>query len=45
MEMLPKAFLGRTGLEVTRLGFGCANYRDNITHWTPEQATKVRNMA
>ena len=45
MEMLPKAILGRTGLEVTRLGFGCANYRDNITHWTPEQATKVWNMA
>lgn len=42
---LPKAILGRTGLEVTRLGFGCANYRDNITHWTPEQATKVWTMA
>jgi aryl-alcohol dehydrogenase-like predicted oxidoreductase len=45
MEMLPKAILGRTGLEVTRLGFGCANYRDNITHWTPEQAAKVWYMA
>ena len=43
--MLPKAILGRTGLEVTRLGFGCANYRDNITHWTPEQAANVWYMA
>ena len=42
---LPTATLGRTGLEVTRLGFGCALWRPNITHWTPEQAETVWNTA
>jgi len=44
-NLLPKATLGRTGLEVTRLGFGCALWRPNITHWTPGQAATVWNTA
>jgi aryl-alcohol dehydrogenase-like predicted oxidoreductase len=42
---LPKATLGRTGLEVTRLGFGCALWRPERTHWTPEQADRVWGAA
>ena len=38
---LPTAILGRTGLKVTRLGFGCALWRPDRPHWTPKQAHTV----
>ncbi|MDP7085948.1 MAG: aldo/keto reductase, partial [Dehalococcoidia bacterium] len=38
---LPTATLGRTGLTVTRLGFGCALWKPDMPHWTPEQAQTV----
>ena len=37
----PKAKLGRTGLEVTRLGFGCSLWGPEIRHWTPDKADHV----
>ena len=43
--MLPTATLGRTGLKVTRLGFGCALWRPDSAHWTPEQAKSVWGAA
>jgi aryl-alcohol dehydrogenase-like predicted oxidoreductase len=42
---LPTATLGRTGLEVTRLGFGCALWRPDKPHWTEEQAGRVWGAA
>ena len=42
---LPKATLGRTDLEVTRLGFGCALWGEDKSHWTPKQAKKVWDSA
>jgi len=42
---LPSSTLGRTGLKVTRLGFGCALWRPDRTHWTPEQAQTVWGAA
>ena len=43
---LPKATLGRTGLQVTRLGFGCALWRpENESHWTTNQAQTVWETA
>ena len=42
---LPTATLGRTGLEVTRLGFGCALWRPDRPDWTPEQAQTVWGAA
>jgi aryl-alcohol dehydrogenase-like predicted oxidoreductase len=38
---LATATLGRTGLRVTRLGFGCALWKPSAPHWTPEQADRV----
>ena len=38
---IPKTVLGRTGLEVSRLGFGCALWREGKSHWTPERAEQV----
>ena len=40
---LPTATLGRTGLEVTRLGFGCALWRPDRPHWTEEHANRLMN--
>ncbi len=42
---LPTAILGRTDLEVTRLGFGCALWREDKPQWTSEQAIKVWTRA
>ena len=42
---LPTATLGRTGLTVTRLGFGCALWKPDMPHWTPEQAQTVWDAA
>ena len=42
---LPTATLGRTGLKVTRLGFGCALWKPDMPHWTPEQAQTVWDAA
>ena len=38
---LPTSILGRTGLEVTRLGFGCALWRPDRPNWTPGRARKI----
>ena len=43
MDQLPTAVLGRTGLEVTRLGFGTALYRPDKPHWTEHHADGVYN--
>lgn len=40
---LPTAILGRTGLEVTRLGFGTALTRPNQPHWTEDQVNRLYN--
>ena len=40
---LPTAILGRTGIEVTRLGFGTALWRPDRRHWTEEAASEVYN--
>ena len=40
---LPTAILGRTGLEVTRLGFGTALWRPDKPHWTEGQAKRLLN--
>jgi len=42
---IPKTILGRTGLEVSQLGFGCALWREGKSHWTPQRAEKVWSMA
>ena len=42
---LPTATLGRTGLKVTRLGFGCALWKPDRPQWTPEQARTVWGTA
>ena len=42
---LPTTMLGRTGLEVTRLGFGTALYGSNRPQWTEERANTVMNTA
>ena len=42
---IPKTILGRTGLEVSRLGFGCALWREGKSHWTPEEAERVWGTA
>ena len=42
---IPKTVLGRTGIEVSRLGFGCALWREGKSHWTPERAEQVWNTA
>ena len=44
-DKLTTATLGRTGLEVTRLGFGCALWRPDRPHWTLERADQVWNAA
>ena len=43
--MLPTAILGRTGLNVTRLGFGCALWNPDRPTWVPSQAQNVWNTA
>ena len=45
VTQLPTAMLGRTGLEVTRLGFGTALYSPSRVHWTEDQANKLMNAA
>ncbi len=40
---LPTAILGRTGIEVTRLGFGTALWSPQRTHWTEESAANLYN--
>ena len=42
-EGLPTAILGRTGIEVTRLGFGTALWRPDRHHWTEEAASALYN--
>ena len=42
---LPTAVLGRTGLQVTRLGYGTALYGPLRPHWTAAQANIVMNAA
>lgn len=42
---LPTRTLGRTGLETTRLGFGCALWRPDKPHWTQKQAQAVWDTA
>ena len=42
-EGLPTAILGRTGIEVTRLGFGTALWRPDRHHWTEEAASELYN--
>ena len=42
-EALPTAILGRTGIEVTRLGFGTALWRPDRHHWTEEAASELYN--
>ena len=42
-EGLPTAILGRTGIEVTRLGFGTALWRPDRRHWTEEAASELYN--
>ena len=42
---LPTATLGRTGLKVTRLGFGCALWKPDLPRWTLEQARTVWGTA
>lgn len=43
MSKLPTSILGRTGLEVTRLGFGTALYRSDKPHWTEDYASGLYN--
>ena len=43
MDQLPTTVLGRTGLEVTRLGFGTALYREEKPHWTEHYAEGLYN--
>ena len=40
---LPSTILGRTGIEVTRLGFGTALWRPERTHWTEPAANALYN--
>lgn len=40
---LPTATLGRTGIEVTRLGYGTALWRADRSHWTEAAAAKLYN--
>lgn len=40
---LPNAILGRTGIEVTRLGFGTALWRPDRHHWTEQAASDLYN--
>ena len=40
---LPTATLGRTGIEVTRLGFGTALWSPSRTHWTEQHAAHLFN--
>ncbi len=40
---LPTATLGRTGIEVTRLGFGTALWAPGKTHWTEQHAAHLYN--
>lgn len=40
---LPTAILGRTGIEVTRLGFGTALWRPERLYWTEERARNIYN--
>ena len=40
---LPTAILGRTGIEVTRLGFGTALWRPDRHHWTEQAASVLYN--
>ena len=42
-QRLPTAILGRTGIEVTRLGFGTALWRPDRHHWTEEAASELYN--
>jgi len=44
-DQLPTTTLGRTGLKVTRLGFGCALWTPNRPHWNEELAGRVMNKA
>ncbi len=44
-EGLPTAILGRTGIEVSRLGFGTALWRPDRSHWTEEAASALYNEA
>lgn len=43
--MLPTAMLGRTELNVTRLGFGCALWKPDGPQWVSEQANTVWHTA
>ena len=43
MSRLPTAVLGRTGLEVTRLGYGTALYRWEEPAWTRDRAVRLYN--
>ena len=43
MSRLPTAVLGRTGLEVTRLGYGAALYRWEKPGWTRDRAVGLYN--
>ncbi len=43
MHRLPTATLGRTGLQVTRLGFGSALYRVDKPQWTRQRAVGLYN--
>jgi len=46
MEKLqPEETLGRTGLPVTKLGFGCALWSPRHTHWTMSHARKIWEIA
>ena len=46
MEKLqPDQTLGRTGLPVTKLGFGCALWSPRHTHWTMSHARRIWEMA
>ncbi|MDP6402061.1 MAG: aldo/keto reductase [SAR202 cluster bacterium] len=42
-NQLPTATLGRTGLEVTRLGFGTALSFPGQPHWTEQRADRLMN--
>ena len=42
-QALPTAILGRTGIEVTRLGFGTALWRPDRHHWTEQAASALYN--
>ena len=43
MSRFPTAVLGRTGLEVTRLGYGAALYRWEKPGWTRDRAVGLYN--